>query len=1485
MRAGKRRCSMCGQPRPAQGVLEAQGVASSGAASDGGAKREESNLAAAESRVRGSGGGVGSPAGPSSACNGDGGSSAASASAVADTGVAAAAAGGGWQCPSCGNEYGAARLKCRGCNTPRPAAGGGGAPSAAGARPEAPGPDRDNNPELPTTAIAKGAAGGRPASPTRGRCETPRPKTPAAGGVEVESVASTVKVRSASSSLSGSSTPIVYRTAGGGGGASAATNVRDLCAGLGGGAASPGRPGAAADSGRSSGPAAAVAHVGATRVDGRAGLGVAWQRSDVSDASRHGGGAGGDDARLSSLSEPAAAAAAACKEEGVDEGRIASSRNEAFIQEEEEEEEEDSFGDLFPALHEFEADESADIGNDRGADGRVAGGTATAAVEPAAQSVPSSGCLWLPPPPSLVARPSFLAGSCAARVHLGRTAASAAAAAAPAVWGSSSSPGEEIGRRPTEGKSVAAAAEAVEAPPSPGCAITDARKSSTGPGRAGQEEEEEEATLGVSPSGSGGGHRSDVGGDTELEDGGNGGGGGGGGGGESDDGESDDGDDVACGVCGCSTSKEDDPIVLCDGPGNCKTAVHADCYGIAEVPEGPWLCDPCRSSRETAAGTAFGSEPGPQPSSSWAAAAAAADPEDQRPLSSPRSISCALCKQPGGAMKLSRCSRWVHVACVWWTPELATEPGTVRPGPLAGLDPARSRLACSACHGRGGAAVECAEPSCPEAYHPFCAMRAGLLLREADGSFELFCRTHSRRKSRRRRDSQHGGAVTDRGESAERTPGGGCVEEGAILAAAAAAAAVAAAKTTPVAAERRGKGGEGSRRGVSTPPTCAATPPGSCSPAPACFGGIVAAAAAAAGRGGRALSASSPQGSESSPSPMPARRRPPGCKVGEVKKKTIALSDDDTDDSCGSGGGVSPGVPVAVAATTPGRRGSGGGGGGGNRTPLRVFDMAPPAKLPQPSSAGGGGEEEESSATTQSPVMRRNKKSRRLKGGGGGGSPAIRRKRCEEEGEEEDGLMTLSQAVSPVEEKGGRHDMKRRRLNRMAQLENEGKGGMRADAGDVKERSPFGTRAGEEDSGRKSRKRQRGGGDGDRTGKGKGKRGCDFDRASYRRYIDTEAEVDEDVSDDDEAELENDYDSEDSFVNDGPLSYVTDSSQEEEADEEEEEDRRGGGRDDGGERHGKKKKRGRKGPKFDTNEDETGMYRQLLQQSQPPPPSPSRRGAAADGWGQRRRTERSGWHVTGGEDEGGGGGGGSSRASSRFAFVNAVMAHAREGGDPLDIEEACGSDAAGGFTQEGYAGTPESTATTTTPGSRKGGGAGCPDWSPCDGMSSGGSASDGQGGAALQRYARVVVVVEGLGEDVGGSGGGGDGGGGTREAVGKVEALRGASVVACQGWRDAADKVEGLVRREESDGLGLPKVVTGPSLTPAQTKFLSALLRAPTLSYPGGLLMLEAFRGRSGKEVVASSARELQASVPGMTAQQAAKLKRFLMSVAFRGRG
>lgn len=150
------------------------------------------------------------------------------------------------------------------------------------------------------------------------------------------------------------------------------------------------------------------------------------------------------------------------------------------------------------------------------------------------------------------------------------------------------------------------------------------------------------------------------------------------------------------------------------------------------------------------------------------------------------------------------------------------------------------------------------------------------------------------------------------------------------------------------------------------------------------------------------------------------------------------------------------------------------------------------------------------------------------------------------------------------------------------------------------------------------------------------------------------------------------------------------------------------------------------------------MYLQLLHQSQPTGPS-YRRGVINSGAaGEAGRRKESG--------RGGGGGGNgsnsnsnSNRAAGRFGFINAVMAHARDGGNPLDIEEACGSDA-GGFTQDGYAGTP-SPRSTPVQRQQEGEGeeedeevgavaaatAGCLDWSPCDAMSSGGSTQSSNG--------------------------------------------------------------------------------------------------------------------------------------------------------------
>ena len=67
---------------------------------------------------------------------------------------------------------------------------------------------------------------------------------------------------------------------------------------------------------------------------------------------------------------------------------------------------------------------------------------------------------------------------------------------------------------------------------------------------------------------------------------------------------------VICGVCLRGDTAYGDSIILCD---SCDVAVHQSCYGINEVPEGEWYCDPCKymvvepSSVATGAATCGGS--------------------------------------------------------------------------------------------------------------------------------------------------------------------------------------------------------------------------------------------------------------------------------------------------------------------------------------------------------------------------------------------------------------------------------------------------------------------------------------------------------------------------------------------------------------------------------------------------------------------------------------------------------------------------------------------------------------------------------------------------------------------------------------------------------------------------------------------------------------------------------------------------------------
>jgi hypothetical protein len=112
-------------------------------------------------------------------------------------------------------------------------------------------------------------------------------------------------------------------------------------------------------------------------------------------------------------------------------------------------------------------------------------------------------------------------------------------------------------------------------------------------------------------------------------------------------------DDEVCEVCRTGDSEPGNQIVFCDGEG-CKVAVHQECYGVVQVPEGDWLCATCAAGRR------------------------------------PGTTTCVLCPVRGGAMKAvvdptpvvssqsahknkrvsSRDEKWAHVACATWVPEV-----------------------------------------------------------------------------------------------------------------------------------------------------------------------------------------------------------------------------------------------------------------------------------------------------------------------------------------------------------------------------------------------------------------------------------------------------------------------------------------------------------------------------------------------------------------------------------------------------------------------------------------------------------------------------------------------------------------------------------------------------------------------------------------------------------------------------------------------
>lgn len=168
--------------------------------------------------------------------------------------------------------------------------------------------------------------------------------------------------------------------------------------------------------------------------------------------------------------------------------------------------------------------------------------------------------------------------------------------------------------------------------------------------------------------------------------------------------------DSKCAICDDGDCENTNAIVFCDG---CDLAVHQDCYGVPFIPEGQWLCRKCQLIGR---GLPVGSSLSPLPGS---------------PLLTHFFQTCIFCPNTDGAFKQTNSSKWAHLLCAMWIPEVSLGNPTFME-PVMDVDKVpktRWKLNCYICNQKMGACIQCGNKNCYQAFHVTCARRCKLFLK------------------------------------------------------------------------------------------------------------------------------------------------------------------------------------------------------------------------------------------------------------------------------------------------------------------------------------------------------------------------------------------------------------------------------------------------------------------------------------------------------------------------------------------------------------------------------------------------------------------------------------------------------------------------------------------------------------------------------------------------------------------------------------